>query len=111
MMMFIFKFDQPFTERLEKEIHKIADIFSTVNFILFTLDDEPHLCIFDSVYRHYHIWEKLQEQYDVSKPQYAGSFYMKDGKYKVIDGITSLSDKIDQEGKKEAKEYITKLLQ
>jgi hypothetical protein len=36
---------------------------------------------------------------------------MKDGKYKVIDGITSLSDKIDQEGKKEAKEYITKLLQ
>jgi hypothetical protein len=36
---------------------------------------------------------------------------MKDGKYKVIDGVNSLSYKIDQKEKKEAKEYITELLQ
>lgn len=95
--MFIFKLDNQFSDEQKEKIQEIAGVLSFVNFILFTLDDTPHLCIFDQVRRHFFVLEKLEQQYGQIEVKDAGSFYLHDGKYDVIGAGGMLGSAIDRD--------------
>jgi hypothetical protein len=95
--MFIFRLDDQFTDEQKEKISEIAGVLSFVNFILFTIDDAPHLCIFDPVNRHFFVSEELKQQYTSIETKDAGSFHLHDGKFDVIGGGGTLGSLIDRD--------------
>jgi hypothetical protein len=94
--MIIFKMEDHFTDEQKEKIREIAGVLSFVNFILFIIDDTPHICIFDPVIRHYFAEHKLGERYNSLEVKDAGSFHLHDGKYDVIGAGGMLGAEIDR---------------
>lgn len=106
--MFIFEFEGPLSEFQKRGIAAVAGKSSFVNFILFTLDERPHLCIFKDLSRYIFTWRDLQIGFQNPEPKDAGIFFLKDGKYDVTGAGGHLADHIDRE---EAKKWRTWLIE
>jgi len=95
--MIIFKMEDTFTDEQKEKINQLAGVLSFVNFILFTIDEAPHLCIFDPINRHFFVLDKLKKQYGSIETKDAGSFHLHDGKYDVIGAGGMLGWVIDRD--------------